>query len=138
MCTIATQREPGAIAGLSEGRAENLSGLLWVIGQPCAEVFLDGLPDAAAHLGVAKRSARAALELGKLQLHRDDRRQPRADRVRADVGIRCRQQPSLPRIRRERARYSITETQQMRAALGRGPGIGEAANLLRSDATPVP
>ena len=109
---------------------DNGGGLLRVLSQSRAEALVNGLPNAGAHCGITEHTARGAFEFRILQLHRHDGCQALANQLGAEIGVRRRQQPPLPRVCREGSRHSLVEANlgtRMRERTGATAGYRRAA-----------
>ena len=136
----------GQVARLAGGLAgagglhrlvDDLAGLGRVLLEELAEAAVDGGLHEALDRRVAELGLGLALELGVLDLHRDDRREALAHVLALEVVVLLLQQALLARVGVERARERGAEARQVRAALVRVDVVGEREQRLLVGGVPL-
>ena len=95
-----------------------------------AELLVHGHLGLRPNLRIAQLDLGLRLELRLLQLDADDRRQPLTHVIRRQIGILLLQQAALAGVVVQRASQRGAEAGEMRAAVRRVDGIGEAEDRL--------
>src|SRR5919106_1765052 len=128
---------PGSVESRIPPLREDPLAVPAVLLEPRHQMPVDRGLDEGPHVGVAELRLRLALELGLLQLHRDDRGEPLADGVALEVGVLLLEEVSAARVAVDHVRQGLAQALLVGAALVGVDGVGEGVQGLCEAGVPL-